>query len=131
MADNDKQEKKIIIDEDWKAEAHKEKEILEKEEQLEHEAQEKGREPAPLPDASFSGLVSMITTQAYFAMGLLRAEEDEERQPDLAVAKYNIDLLEVIQDKTKGNLDEEEHRMLEGTLHQLRMVFVKLSEGTD
>jgi hypothetical protein len=129
MAKDDKEEKKLIIDEDWKAEAQKEKEVLKKEEELEHEAEARKDERAPLPDASFSGLVSMITTQAYFALGILRAEGEEERAPDLAVAKYNIDLLEVIDEKTKGNLDEEEHRMLEGTLHQLRMVFVKLTEG--
>ena len=104
MAEKDKEEKKIIIDEDWKTEAQKEKEVLKKEEDLEHKAEAQEQERPALPEADFSGLISMITTQAYYAMGLIGTEQDKERPPDLAVAKYNIDTLGVIQDKTKGNI---------------------------
>ena len=128
MAENDNEEKKIIIDEDWKTEAHKDKEVLKEEEEIEHEAADHEQEPAPLPEANFEGLVSMITTQAYYALGLLRTEDDKDRPPDLAIAKYNIDMLGVIEEKTKGSLTEDEARMLEGTLHQLRMIFVKVLE---
>jgi len=128
MAENDKEEKKIIIDEDWKAEAQKEKDVLKKEEELEHKAEEKAQEPPPMPDADFAGLISMITTQAYYAMGLIGTEQDKERPPDLAVAKYNIDTLGVIEEKTKGNLTEEEAKLMESTLGQLRMIFVQLAE---
>jgi len=128
MAENNKEEKKIIVDEDWKAQAQKEKEILKKEEELEHKAEVKTQEPRPLPDADFAGLISMITTQAYYAMGLIGTEQDKERPPDLAVAKYNIDMLGIIEEKTKGNLTEDEAKLLESTLHQLRMIFVQLSE---
>ncbi len=128
MAENDKEEKKIIVDEDWKAEAQKEKEILKKEEELEHKAEEKKQERPPLPGADFPGLISMITTQAYYALGVIGTEQDKERPPDLAIAKYNIDMLAIIDEKTKGNLTEDEAKLLESTLHQLRMIFVQLSE---
>jgi hypothetical protein len=128
MAENDKEEKKIIVDEDWKAEAQKEKEILKKEEELEHKAEEKEQEHPTMPEADFSGLISMITTQAYYAMGLVGTEQDKERPPDLTVAKYNIDMLGIIEEKTKGNLTEDEAKLMESTLHQLRMIFVQLSE---
>ncbi len=128
MAENDKEEKKVIVDEDWKAEAQKEKEILKKEEELEHKDEEKEQERPSMPEADFAGLISMITTQAYYAMGLIGTEQDKERQPDLAVAKYNIDMLGVIEEKTKGNLNEEEVKLLEGALGQLRMLFVQLAE---
>ena len=128
MAENDKEEKKVIVDEDWKAQAQKEKEILKKEEELEHKAEEKGQERPPLPEADFPGLISMITTQAYYALGLIGTGQDKERPPDLAIAKYNIDMLEIIDEKTKGNLTEDEAKLLESTLHQLRMIFVQLSE---
>ena len=128
MAANDKEEKKIIVDEDWKAEAQKEKELLKKEEELEHKVEEKEQERPPMPEADFAGLISMITTQAYYAMGLVGTKQDKERPPDLTVAKYNIDTLGVIEEKTKGNLTEEEAKLLESTLHQLRMIFVQLSE---
>ncbi len=128
MADNGKEEKKILVDEDWKAEAQKEKEVLKKEEELEHKDEEKEQERPSMPEADFAGLISMITTQAYYAMGVIGTEQDKERPPDLTIAKYNIDTLGVIQEKTKGNLTEEEAKLLESTLHQLRMIFVQLSE---
>jgi hypothetical protein len=128
MAEKDNEEKKIIIDEDWKTEAHKEQEVLKEEEKIEHEATEHEQEQAPLPEANFEGFISMITTQAYYALGLLRTEDDKDRPPDLDIAKYNIDMLGVIEEKTKGNLTDEEAKMLEGTLSQLRMIFVKVVE---
>jgi len=128
MAEDNREEKKIIVDEDWKAQAQREKEILKKEEELQHKAEEKPQQRPPLPEADFSGLVSMITTQAYYAMGVIRTGDDQERPPDLAAARYNIDMLGIIEEKTKGNLSEDEAKLLESTLHQLRMIFVQLSE---
>ena len=130
MAD---EEKKIIIDDDWKQEAQKEKEELaaeqdaEKEKQAESESAKQGHR---LPAADFSGLVSMFATQAFFALGLIRTKEDEneEKAPDLPLAKFNIDMIEVVEKKTEGNLEKEEKELLDSTLHQLRMLFVQLSK---
>jgi hypothetical protein len=123
MADD--QEKKLIIDDDWKQEAKREKEILAAESKT--EKQDAGERGA-LPPASFQGLLSMFVTQAYLALGLLRVKEDQEPVVDLEMAKYNIDLLGVIEEKTKGNLDEAEAKMLEESLHNLRLAFVQLSQ---
>lgn len=125
------EEKKIIIDEGWKVQAQKEKEVLKKEEEIEHQAEEKQQAQPALPEADFSGLVSMLATQAYYALGILQAEEGKQPEPNLDIAKYNIDMLTIIQEKTKGNITEEEAKLLEGTLHQLRMVFVQVSEQGD
>jgi len=120
-----KKEKKIIIDEDWKAQARKEKEQSAEKEKAEREE----KQEAPLlPVADFTGLVTMLATQAFFAMGLIRSEEQKEAPADLKLAKYNIDMLEVLEQKTKGGLTEEESTLLENTLHQLRMTFVKISQ---
>jgi hypothetical protein len=123
-----KDEKKIIVDEDWKAEAQKEKEILAAQEEAEKEKKEEvkqGREP--LPEGNFAALVSMLTTQSLFAMGLLHVKGQEEKEPDLEMAKYNIDILETIQEKTKGNLTPEEETVLSNTLNELRMGYVKVT----
>jgi hypothetical protein len=130
MAEKEKEEKKIIIDEDWKQQAQKEKEKLAETQAKAEEAKKTEEQKAhrPLPPADFTGLVSMLATQAFFAMGALRAENDEEREPDLNAAKYNIDMLEIIQKKTENNLTEQESDLLQGTLHQVRMTFVKLSQ---
>ncbi len=129
MADKDNDEKKIIIDEDWKEQAQKEKEELAKEAETEKETkEEQAQVKKQLPAADFSGLVSMLTTQAFFALGLIRTEEDKDQPADLQLAKYNIDMLEVIEQKSKGNLTEDEEKLLSGALHQLRMSFVKISQ---
>jgi len=122
------EEKKIIVDEDWKAQAQKEKETLKEQEKVEHEKKEEPR--PPMPEANFSGLVSMLATQAFYALGLIRPEGDEEKQvePDWQIAKFNIDMLGMLEEKCKDNLSDEEASLLKSTLDQLRMLFVQLSK---
>jgi hypothetical protein len=119
--------KKVIIDEDWKNQAQKEKEKLE--EKVEQEAAS-GSEPAGLPPVNFEGLVSFFATQAYFALGLIRSKEDQDKEiaPDLEAARYHIDMLSLLEQKCKGNLEPEEQKLLQGVLSQLRMFFVGMSK---
>ena len=124
-----KEEKKIIVDEDWKHEAQKEKEILAAQEEAEKEKdQEQSETHGPLPPGNFAALISMLTTQALFALGLLQIKGQEKKEPDLELAKYNIDMLETLEEKTKGNLTEEEAQILSNTLSELRMGYVKIAE---
>jgi len=129
MAEEEKQEeKKIIIDEDWKQEAQKEKEVLAAREETEKkEAEEEDKHRGPLPKGNFAALMSMLTTQALFALGVLQVKGQEKKEPDLELAKYNIDMLETLQEKTKGNLTEEEQTVLANTLNEIRMAYVKLA----
>jgi hypothetical protein len=132
MPKEEKKEKKIIIDEDWKEQAQKEKEVLAAKEKAEKESKEQNKQAsAKLPPADFAGLVSMLATQAFFALGAIQTKEDENREPDFMLAKYNIDMLEVLQARTKGNLTEDEEKLLDNYLEQTRMAFVKLSEKGD
>ena len=128
MAEKEKKdEKKIIIDEDWKEQAQKEKEILTAQEKTEKKgAGEDKSARGPLPPGNFAALVSMLTTQALFALGMLKVE-GQEKEADLEMAKYHIDMLETLQGKTKGNLTEAEEKVLEDTLNQLRMAYVKVA----
>ena len=126
MAEEKKQEKKLIIDEDWKKDAQKEKEDLAAKEEAEKKGQKKaGR--GPLPKGDFAALLSMLATQAFFAMGLLKVE-GQEREPDLEIARYTIDMLETLEEKTNGNLSKEEQDVLKNMLNQLRMAYVKVAE---
>ena len=122
-----KEEKKIIVDEDWKQEAQKEKEILAAQEESEKKEQEEDVRRGPLPQGNFAALISMLTTQTLFALGLLHVKGQEKREPDLELAKYNIDMLEVLQEKTKGNLTQEEDTVLTNTISELRMGYVKVA----
>ena len=122
-AQEQKGEKKIIVDEDWKQEAQKEKEVLDEKERLE---KEKEVQRGPLPKGDFAALLSMLVTQAMFAMGALKVE-GQEREPDLEMARYNIEMLQTLEEKTKGNLTEQEEKVLSDTLNQVRMVYVKVA----
>ena len=125
--EENKEPRKIIVDEDWKQEAQKEKEILAAQEETEKEKQQDEKDYGPLPEGNFAALISMLTTQALFAMGLLHIKGQEKREPDLALAKYNIDMLETLEEKTKGNLTPEEETVLSNTLSELRMGYVKIA----
>ena len=128
MADEEKEEKKIIIDKDWKEEAQREKEILAEQEKAEKaEKQEESKPRGPLPKGDFAALISMLATQALFSLGLLQVKGQEKKEPDLMLAKYNIDMLETLQEKTRGNLTKEEEGVLEKTLSELRMGYVDIA----
>lgn len=123
-------EKKIIIDEDWKHEAQREKEVLaakEQEEEKTEEPAEESKRGGPLPEGNLGALVSMLTTQTLFALGFLQLKGEEEREPDLDLARYNIELLQALEEKTKGNLTAEEQELLKNTLSELRMGFVSVA----
>ena len=49
--------------------------------------------------------------------------------PNFDLAKHHIDILDVLTVKTKGNLDPEEQKLLDTTLHQLRMAYVEAVQG--
>jgi hypothetical protein len=91
-----------------------------------------GAEPSPadveLPPASFAMLVSMFSTQAMVALGLLADPATGSAAPQLNLARHFIDLLGVLEEKTRGNLDPREHALLETSLHQLRMLYVEQSK---
>jgi hypothetical protein len=127
MAKEKEQEKKIIVDEDWKQEAQKEKEVLAAQEEAQKKDKQEKMPRGPLPEGNFAALISMLATQALFALGLLQIKGQEERKPDLELAKYNIDMLQVLEEKTKGNLSKEEEIVLANTLNELRMAYVKVA----
>lgn len=117
--------KKIIIDEDWKEEAQREKETLAEA----MEAEKKQKQRAPLGEASFAMLLSGLATQAMMALGDMPSPFTGKMEPNLDEAKFHIDLLEILEQKTKGNLTEPEAQMFEGLLYELRMRYVEKRRG--
>lgn len=83
----------------------------------------------PLPPANFLFLVESILMQAQIQLGLLRlGEPDEKPEPNLPLARHSIDLLGMLQEKTRGNLTTEEQRLLENGLTELRFRFVQVAD---
>jgi hypothetical protein len=71
-------------------------------------------------------LVSMLFTQALAALGQLPGPDGKPGQVNKPFAKYFIDSLEMLGEKTKGNLTEDESKMIAETLHAMRMAFVSI-----
>jgi hypothetical protein len=84
----------------------------------------------PLPPANLTFLVESILMQTQIQLGLLKLGEDEEEEhePNLPVARHSIDMLAVLQEKTRGNLTTEEARVLENGLTELRFRYVQVAE---
>jgi hypothetical protein len=83
----------------------------------------------PLPPANFLFLVESILMQAQIQLGLFSlGEKDERPEPNLPLARHSIDLLAMLQDKTKGNLTAEEQRLLENGITELRFRYVQVSD---
>lgn len=120
-------EKKIIIDEDWKSQVEAEKEALAKE--IQESSAGPTEDMQQYPPASFELLVTTFVTEAMVALGQFPNPVTNEATPNRAHAKFAIDMLEVLLEKTKGNLTPNESAMLETLLHQLRMAFVALAAG--
>jgi Domain of unknown function (DUF1844) len=81
-----------------------------------------------IPPADFSFLVESILMQTQMQLGLLHMEGEETIEPNLPIARHSIDLLAMLQDKTEGNLTEEEQRLLENGLTEVRFRFVQVAE---
>jgi hypothetical protein len=93
-----------------------------------------GRQGAPgaghpaLPEASLSLLIAGLATQAQVALGLRANPITNETKKDLAAARRAIGLLDVLEAKTKGNLDDAERRLLGAALADLRLAYVRLKD---
>ncbi|MEZ6066066.1 MAG: DUF1844 domain-containing protein [Planctomycetaceae bacterium] len=81
-----------------------------------------------MPPANFTTLISMLSTQAMVSLGMFPEPGSDTPVQRLPLAKHFIDLLGVIEEKTRRNLTGHEANLLEGTLHELRMVFVEMSK---
>lgn len=111
---------KLQIDSDWKAEAAREKERLAAEEKAKKSAGDAATAPA------FIELLNLLAMQAVISLGGYQGPGGERIPPNPAAAKHHIDLLEVLEKKTAGNLSEDENRALDSVLYELRMQYVQV-----
>jgi hypothetical protein len=93
------------------------------------EAPESPREagaPAALPPVDFSSFLLSLATSALYHLGLVAdPETGRPGAPDLPLARQTIDTLAMLEEKTRGNLDQEEQRLLKSILAELRLRFVE------
>jgi hypothetical protein len=90
---------------------------------------EPGEPEMPLPPVSFEFLTLSLKTQVEIQLGLLHFGEESERpKPELRLARHTIDLMAMLQEKTRGNLSMAEQRLLDNSLTELRYRYVQALE---
>ena len=119
---------KIIVDEDWKSQVEKEKQAYAEHAEIPTtggSADQVGDDPE-MPPASYAMLVSMLASDAMIALGQIPNPITGEFVPRRNTAKYLIDTIAMLHEKTRGNVAPEESQQVEELLHQLRMEFVRM-----
>lgn len=114
---------KIIVDSDWKSQARAEKDRL-----AQQEASKKA-ERAPDEPIGMEDLIGWLATQALMYLGYFPDPQTGQAVVSLEYAKLYVDMLGVVETKTKGNLTEQESASLAKTLSQLRGAFVEVSRA--
>jgi len=119
---------KIFIDEDWKAQVQREREQAAA---AAAAAPAATPAPEPMPEesgeivaASFTNLIGSLASQCMLFLGLIAPQGQKQVLVDLDQAQYLLDTLQMLHDKTKGNLTPEEDGMLTQALAELGDVYV-------
>ncbi len=105
------------IDESWKEAAEKEKEALDKEGKFAH------------PEPDFNFFITTLALQASIFLGQMPNPATNKKEEDLIQAKFVIDTLGMLKEKTKGNLNPQETNLLENVLYELRMQYISKTQG--
>ncbi|MBE7492993.1 MAG: DUF1844 domain-containing protein [Planctomycetes bacterium] len=133
MSQDNPAKPKIIVDSDWKAQAEREKEQLsaklgedkKPERAAQAPAADQGQAPQ-MPKADFLTHCASVATQAMIFMGAIRHPMTNEVEFDPIQARYLIDTLQMLKDKTRGNLDAKETQAVDDMLGELKMVWVQV-----
>jgi hypothetical protein len=120
--------RKIIVDDDYKKQAQAEKEKLAHEVETPGAGGAGGAEGREIPPASFTTLVGSLVSQVFMALGGYEDPRTKRRYIDLQLAKHYIDLLSVLEEKTKGNISPEEKKLLDSALYETRMQYVQIAQ---
>jgi hypothetical protein len=90
----------------------------------------KPESPRDFGEANFDALVAMLSAPAMVALGAVPDPATKKAEPQLPMARYLIDLLGILEQRTAGNRSPEESEALDETLHSLRMMYVQRSKMT-
>jgi hypothetical protein len=85
------------------------------------------RQKTPLPKINFSTFVVSLNASALLNLGAIEDPTTGQSNKDLAMAKQTIDILSLLEEKTKGNLTTDETKLLQSILYDLRIIYVKES----
>lgn len=86
-------------------------------------------EDLQLPEVTFSTFVMSLASSALVQLGEVPNPETSETGTDLVMAKHSVDILTMLQEKTRACLEPDESRLLDGLLYELRMKYVMKKKG--
>ena len=84
-----------------------------------------------MPEVTFTAFVMSLNTSALFHLGEISDPTTGEKNLDLILVKHTIDTLQLLEDKTKGNLTDEEQDLLKNALYDLKMRYVAKASQQD
>ncbi len=87
--------------------------------------QQKSTATTSLPTLNFATFIFSLNSSALVQLGMMEDPTTGEKSKNLPLAKQTIDLLSMLEEKTRGNLDDDEAAMLKNILYDLRIHFVK------
>jgi hypothetical protein len=77
-----------------------------------------------MPEVTFTAFVMSLNTSALFHLGEISDPATGKKEQDLVLVKHTIDTLQLLEEKTKGNLTDEEQDLLRNALYDLKMRYV-------
>ncbi len=80
-----------------------------------------------VPQTDFSTFILTLSTSAMLYLGEIPDPDGRKTEINLHMARHSIDLLSMLREKTRGNLTQEEQKLLDGMIYDLRMKFVAKS----
>ncbi|MBW2051829.1 MAG: DUF1844 domain-containing protein [Deltaproteobacteria bacterium] len=89
---------------------------------------EEREEAGPLPEVTLSTFIFSLSTSALLHLGEIPDPNTNQTVMNLGLAKQTIDIIGMLKEKTKGNLEEDESKLLENLLYELRMKYVAASK---
>ncbi len=129
------EEKKIIIDEDWKSQVEAEQEAARQQPETPapetpapEPAESAAKATGPLPPPNLGVLASGLYLQGMVSLGLLPSPSSDKPEMHLDQAKHAVDMLQVLYEKTEGNRTADETSEMDAMLHELRLAFVSVQE---
>ncbi len=103
----------------------KEEPAIVKEPDVKEKVAEPSAESSDYPLVNFTNFVISLSTSALFHFGDFPEYEGGKAEKNLPAAKQTIDILDMLNEKTKGNLDSNETSLIQGVLYELKMRYVK------
>ena len=88
-------------------------------------AQKAAAGAVPAPEITFASLILSLSSTAFMNLGALPDPNTGQTEKNLTLAKQTIDLLGVLREKTRNNLELEEENLFDHLLYDLRMAYIK------